>query len=118
VFDRGPLEPGETRVVARRWWALLLIPLAVGCASPRVVRLDTGNGRPVHHTPRTSGGSVEVDAEDFEKSLARLVLDVPLSFRPGVAHCREVLTQQLKELSSELLKPGSTLRRLVTKDRE
>jgi hypothetical protein len=70
-------------VVARRWWALLLIPLMVGCASPRVVRLDTGNGRPLEHTPRTSGGSVEVDAEDFEKSLARLVLDVPLSLRPA-----------------------------------
>ncbi|WP_163993359.1 hypothetical protein [Pyxidicoccus caerfyrddinensis] len=46
-------------MVARRWWALLLIPLAVGCASPRVVRLDTGNGRPLEHMPRTSGGSVE-----------------------------------------------------------
>lgn len=70
-------------MVARRWWVLLLIPLVVGCANPRMVRLDTGTGPSLEHTPRTSGGSVEVGAEDFEKALARLVLDMPLSLRPA-----------------------------------
>ncbi|WP_164021522.1 AHH domain-containing protein [Pyxidicoccus trucidator] len=70
-------------MVAKRLWALLLIALMVGCASPRVVRLETGNGQLREYTPRDSEGSVEVDAEDFEKALARLVLHLPLSLRPS-----------------------------------
>ena len=69
-------------MLARYGWALLLLPLMVGCASTRAVRLNTGNGQSLQYTPRTSEGSVEVDADAFEKSLARLVLDVPLSLRP------------------------------------
>ncbi|MFP2904048.1 AHH domain-containing protein [Pyxidicoccus sp. 3LFB2] len=68
-------------MVAKRLWALLLIPLMVGCAGTRVVRLDTGNGQFVEHVTRASEGPVRVDADDFEESLARLVLDVPLSLR-------------------------------------
>ena len=68
-------------MVARRWWALVLIALMVGCASTRGVRLDTGHGQRLEHTPRTSGGSVQVGADDFTESLARLVLEVPLSLR-------------------------------------
>ncbi len=68
-----------------RWWALLLVPLLVGCASTRVVRLDTGEGRPLEYVPSTSDRSVAVSEDDFEESLARLVLDMPLSLRPADA---------------------------------
>lgn len=60
---------------------LVLVPLLSGCASTRVVRLNTGHGPPLEHSPRASSESVEVDAEDFEKALAQLALYVPLSLR-------------------------------------
>jgi hypothetical protein len=69
--------------VRRGWWALLLVPLLVGCASTRVVRLDTGEGRLLEYTPPTSDRSVEVGEAAFEASLARLVLHMPLSLRPS-----------------------------------
>jgi hypothetical protein len=71
--------------VADRWWALLLIPLLVGCASTRVVRLDTGQGRPWEHVPLSSDRSVKVDQAEFERALSLLVLEVPLSLRASDA---------------------------------
>ncbi|WP_164020871.1 AHH domain-containing protein [Pyxidicoccus trucidator] len=68
-----------------RWCALALVPLLVGCASARVVRLDTGTGQPLAYTPPTSSRSVQVGEGDFEKALARLVLEFPLSLRPPEA---------------------------------
>jgi hypothetical protein len=67
------------------WWALVLVPLLAGCASTRVVRLDTGEGAPLEYAPASSDASVEVDPDDFEEALARLVLAVPLSLRPSQA---------------------------------
>jgi hypothetical protein len=67
------------------WWALLLVPLLAGCASTRVVRLDTGDGAPLEYAPPSSDASVKVDSDDFEEALARLVLAVPLSLRPTQA---------------------------------
>ena len=55
--------------------------------------------------------------EAYHQAVYRRINEA-MQYCRGMAHCREVLTQQLKELSSELLKPGSRLRRLVTKDRE
>lgn len=63
------------------WWALAWVALLVGCASTRGVRLETGPGRVLEHVPATSGRSVHVSEEDFQESLARLVLEVPLSIR-------------------------------------
>ncbi len=67
------------------WWLLVLVPLLVGCASTRGVRLDTGEGPPREHEPRTSDASVDVSEDAFEEALARLVLELPLSLRPGEA---------------------------------
>ncbi|WP_225409389.1 SitA5 family polymorphic toxin [Stigmatella hybrida] len=60
---------------------LLLLVLLNACATPRVIRLDTGQGSPLEYRPSSSSKSVKVDAEAFEEALARLVLEVPLSLR-------------------------------------
>lgn len=70
----------------QRWGLMLvLLPLVVGCTSTRVVRLDTGQGPPWEHTPSGGNASVEVEEDDFEKALARLVLEMPLPLRPAEA---------------------------------
>jgi hypothetical protein len=60
---------------------LLLLALLNACATPRVIRLDTGQGPPLEYTPSSSNKSVKVDAEAFEEALARLVLEVPLTLQ-------------------------------------
>jgi hypothetical protein len=60
---------------------LLLLVLLNACATPRVIRLDTGQGSPLEYRPSSSTRSVRVDAKAFEEALARLVLEVPLSLR-------------------------------------
>ncbi len=62
-------------------WAvsLWLVVLLAGCASPRVVRLETGGGRPLDYVPESWDRSVPVDEDAFEEALTRLVLEVPLS---------------------------------------
>ncbi len=60
---------------------VLLLALVTACATPRVVRLDTGLGAPLEYRPPTSNESVRVDAEAFEEALARLVLNAPLFLR-------------------------------------
>ncbi|MFP2934375.1 hypothetical protein ACLESO_56525, partial [Pyxidicoccus sp. 3LG] len=71
--------------MAQRWWALMLLPLMAACATPRVVRLDTGAGAPLEYTPSSWDASVEVDEDDFEEALTRLALAVPLSIRSSQA---------------------------------
>jgi hypothetical protein len=61
--------------------AVLLLALVTACASPRGVRLDTGQGallelRPPAHEP------VVVDAEAFEEALTQWVLSAPLPLPP------------------------------------
>jgi hypothetical protein len=63
----------------------VVLLLVLGCASPRVIRLDTGEGRPLEYVPPTWDRSVGVDKRDFEHALARLVLEVPMSLRPSEA---------------------------------
>ncbi|MFP2925396.1 AHH domain-containing protein [Pyxidicoccus sp. 3LG] len=70
-------------MVAERRWGAMLLALMVGCTSARVVRLDTGEGRPIEHVPPTSGRSVVVDDDVFKESLARLVLQMPMPLRSG-----------------------------------
>ncbi|QAT85932.1 putative lipoprotein [Corallococcus coralloides] len=61
---------------------LLLLVLLNACATPRVIRLDTGQGAPLEFRPSSSSNpSVKVDTEAFEEALAQLVLDVPLTLR-------------------------------------
>jgi hypothetical protein len=60
---------------------VLLVALSTGCATPHVVRLDTGQGTPLEYRPPTSSPSVRVDAEAFEEALSRMVLEMPLALR-------------------------------------
>ncbi len=53
--------------------ALLLLCLVTGCASARVVRLDTGRGEARVFTPRTEeSGPVELEEAEFQEALATL----------------------------------------------
>jgi hypothetical protein len=61
--------------------AVLLIALLDACATPRAVRLDTGQGAPVEYRPSSSNKPLKVDAEAFEDALGQLVLNVPLTLR-------------------------------------
>jgi hypothetical protein len=61
--------------------AVLLLALLNACATPRVVRLDTGQGAPLEYRPPTSNKSVKVDAEAFEEALTQWVLNAPLTLR-------------------------------------
>lgn len=63
--------------------ALLLLALTTACATPRAVRLDTGQGSPLEYRPPTSHRSVEVGEGQFKDALLRLVLETPLSLRPS-----------------------------------
>ncbi|HEY0096021.1 MAG TPA: hypothetical protein VGB96_16950, partial [Archangium sp.] len=62
--------------------AVLLLALLSACATPRLVRLDTGQGAPLEYRPPGSPRSVKVGAEAFEESLRRLVLNASLTLRP------------------------------------
>ncbi|WP_163783819.1 SitA5 family polymorphic toxin [Myxococcus vastator] len=71
--------------------ALLLSVLLVGCATPRVVRLDTGQGEPLVYLPQKNAKPVVVDEAAFRKVMTRLVLDMRFSLReeaerPRVRH--------------------------------
>ncbi|NVJ16049.1 hypothetical protein HV826_18040 [Myxococcus sp. AM010] len=71
--------------------ALLLSVLLVGCATPRVVRLDTGQGEPIVYLPPKNAKPVVVDEAAFRKVMTRLVLDMRFSLReeaerPRVRH--------------------------------
>ncbi|MBZ4420953.1 hypothetical protein [Myxococcus sp. RHSTA-1-4] len=59
----------------------LLLALLNACATPPVVRLDTGRGAPLEYRPASSNKSVKVDAKAFEDALTRLVLNAPLTLR-------------------------------------
>ena len=60
----------------RSGWLMVLL-LAVGCATPRVVNLDTGRGAPIVYTPIASE-PVEIDEEGFKQAITQLVLDAKL----------------------------------------
>lgn len=61
--------------------ALLLSVLLAGCATPRVVRLDTGQGEPIVYVPPKNAKPVKVDEDAFRKAMTRLVLDMRFSLR-------------------------------------
>jgi hypothetical protein len=68
--------------MASRWSAfIMLVVFASACATPRVVRLETGQGEPLEHLPPTTNRSVAVSGVDFEGSLTRLMLEEPLVVR-------------------------------------
>ncbi|WP_224368621.1 SitA5 family polymorphic toxin [Hyalangium versicolor] len=66
-------------------WAILLalgMLLGSGCASTRVVHLETGQNQPLEYAPPTWNKSVRVETDSFEQALTRLVLESPLTLRP------------------------------------
>ncbi|ATB30888.1 AHH domain-containing protein [Melittangium boletus] len=60
----------------------LLLLLSSGCATTRVVNLDTGQGRLIAYTPIESD-PVEIDDKEFKSAVARLVLDMELNIARG-----------------------------------
>ncbi|MCP3162131.1 AHH domain-containing protein [Myxococcus qinghaiensis] len=66
----------------RRMAALLLVWLT-GCASGRVVRLETGKGPPVVFTPHSGeAGPVEVERREFTEAVTRLARQMRLPANP------------------------------------
>jgi hypothetical protein len=62
--------------------AVLLVTLA-GCGTAaRSVRLDTGQGEPIVHTPHSGEASVEVRKGELEEALAELARDVRPASNP------------------------------------
>ena len=63
--------------------ALLLLALMAGCASNRVVRLETGRGPPVVFTPRSDENEpVQVARREFKEAVVRLSRELRLSASP------------------------------------
>ncbi|WP_238539775.1 AHH domain-containing protein [Corallococcus macrosporus] len=66
-----------------RWGAVVLLMLAgTGCATSRVVRLDTGEGRPSIYTPRADAEPVELDEDEFAEAVQKMARTAPPSPRP------------------------------------
>jgi len=65
--------------------SLLMGFLMVGCATSRVVHLDTGKGSPIAYTLQRQVDPVEVDSGEFKRAMARLILDLRFSLRPTEA---------------------------------
>jgi hypothetical protein len=61
--------------------SLLLTLLSTACSTTHIVRLDTGQGAPLEHTPPTPSKRVKVDADAFEEALLQLTLHAPLTLR-------------------------------------
>jgi hypothetical protein len=59
--------------------AVLLLALSTGCGTTRVVRLDTGQGAPLEYRLPISNKPVKMDTKAFEKVMAQLVLNAPLT---------------------------------------
>ncbi len=69
---------------------LLLVPIA-GCGTTsRVVRLDTGEGRPLVVTARSGEQPVQLREGEFTASLAELARDVRPAVNP-LQHARQVM---------------------------
>lgn len=69
-----------------RWGAVvLLVLMATGCATSRVVRLDTGEGQPIIYTPSADAEPVELDEDEFAEAVQKLARTAPLSSRPREA---------------------------------
>ncbi|QSQ13031.1 AHH domain-containing protein [Myxococcus landrumensis] len=64
-------------------WLLLVLAVS-GCSTTRLVRLDTGGGRPLVHVPFSEGGAefVELDEDEFAEAVAALARNVGPSAHP------------------------------------
>ena len=70
---------------------LLLFVLLSGCSTSTraVVRLDTGQGEPIVHTPRRDVEPVAVSEKEFKKAVAQHAPAVPPVERP-LEHARQL----------------------------
>ncbi|RKG65386.1 hypothetical protein D7V80_23450 [Corallococcus sp. CA054B] len=59
------------------WAIAALLWLTAGCATTRVVNLDTGRGRPIAYTPAETK-PVRIDEEAFKDAVTQLVLELKL----------------------------------------
>lgn len=70
-------------------WTVLLVVGLVGCGSAiRTIRLDTGQGPPLVHTPRGDVKPVRLSEAEFATAFSELARDVRPSSRP-LRHARE-----------------------------
>ena len=60
----------------RGWTVLLLALLGTGCATARVVHLDTGEGPPRAHVPRTNVKPGVLEDADFEDAVRRVAQEI------------------------------------------
>jgi hypothetical protein len=66
--------------------AALLLSLSTACSTTRVVRLDTGQGEPIVHVPRTDeAGPVELEEEEFTQEVVAQAGKVRHSANPEQA---------------------------------
>ncbi|RYZ38227.1 MAG: hypothetical protein EOO71_24970 [Myxococcaceae bacterium] len=69
--------------LCRSWAvAVVLVLLGTGCSASRVVRLDTGRGVPVVHSPRVESAPVALEEEAFAEAVKTLAEEAPVSVRP------------------------------------
>ncbi|MFY2558649.1 AHH domain-containing protein [Corallococcus terminator] len=72
-----------------RWGTVvLLVLMGSGCAASRVVRLDTGEGRPFVYEPRTDAEPVRLEPDEFTEAVQQLARTAPRSFLPRDAAMR------------------------------
>ncbi|WP_204817901.1 hypothetical protein [Corallococcus macrosporus] len=79
----GMLSDDAEQDMTLRWGAVVLLMLVgTGCATSRVVRLDTGEGRPSVYTPRADAEPVELDEDEFAEAVQKMARTAPPSPRP------------------------------------
>ncbi|MDC0708107.1 AHH domain-containing protein [Stigmatella sp. ncwal1] len=71
------------------WGTVVLwVLMGTGCATSRVVRLDTGEGRPLVYTPRTDAEPVRLGSGEFQEAVQKMARTAPRSSRPREAALR------------------------------
>jgi hypothetical protein len=110
----------------RFWFLAVALWLTAGCATSRVVHLDTGRGAPVTYAPVESE-PVRISETDFKDAVTRLVLDMRLEVADrtllasagGVVagaearSCREDASGRCLSLLPEAFNPGPMERRTL-----
>ncbi|MDC0712006.1 hypothetical protein POL68_26295 [Stigmatella sp. ncwal1] len=74
------------------WTLLMLGMLVAGCATPRIVRLDTGRGQSHVFTPPADARPVEIRPDDFARAVTELLLNMSLPLHREPLEERVVLT--------------------------
>src|SRR5688500_594896 len=70
-------DDGERRMTLGGEAVVLLVLVGTGCATARVVRLDTGEGQPIIYTPRADAEPVELDEDEFAEAVQKLARTAP-----------------------------------------